>query len=211
MSRFQDDLVSMIPHMRAFARTLTSWDATQADDLVQDTLIKALQAQDRFEPGTNLKAWLFTIMHNHFRSLGRSKRTRAEVPIDDLAHQLWTSPRQEDRLEMVALRRALGFLSPAQREVLILVCVQGCTYEQAAEVCRCEVGTVRSRLNRARNQLKAMLLEGQLPTGEPVHKARLGKEAVRRATEVPPLGFNDDWLVQEKRKAASRPAARAPN
>lgn len=181
MTGFKDDLVSLIPHLRAFARTLSGWDAALADDLVQDTLIKALQAQDRFQPGTNLKAWLFTIMHNHFRSLGRSKRSRSEVPIDDMARQLWTSPRQEERLDMLALGRALGHLSSAQREVVILVCAEGCTYEQAAAICRCEVGTVRSRLNRARNALKAMLLEGQLPAEAPADAGRLAEVARKAA------------------------------
>jgi RNA polymerase sigma-70 factor (ECF subfamily) len=181
MTAFKDDLVSLIPHLRAFARTLSGYDATLADDLVQDTLAKALQAQERFQPGTNLKAWLFTIMHNHFRSLGRSKRSKGEVPLDDVAGKLWTAPRQESRLEMVALRRAMGHLSAAQREVVILVCAEGCTYEQAATICGCEVGTVRSRLNRARNALKDMLLEGQLPAGPPGNSQRL-TEAARAAT-----------------------------
>lgn len=182
MTEFKDDLVALIPHLRAFARTLSGWDAALADDLVQDTLIKALQAQDRFQPGTNLKAWLFTIMHNHFRSLGRSKRSRSEVPIEDMARQLWSAPRQEERLDMLALGRALGHLSSAQREVVMLVCAEGCTYEQAATICGCEVGTVRSRLNRARNALKAMLLEGQMPVGRPADAERLA-EAARHAAE----------------------------
>jgi RNA polymerase sigma-70 factor, ECF subfamily len=181
MTSFKDDLVSLIPHLRAFARTLSGYDATLADDLVQDTLAKALQAQDRFQAGTNLKAWLFTIMHNHFRSLGRSKRSKGEVPLDDVAAKLWTAPRQENRLEMVALRRAMAHLSAAQREVVILVCAEGCTYEQAAKICRCEVGTVRSRLNRARNALKDMLLEGQLPSAPPGNAEHVA-EAARSAT-----------------------------
>jgi RNA polymerase sigma-70 factor (ECF subfamily) len=177
MTAFKDELVALIPHLRAFARTLSGFDASLADDLVQDTLAKALQAQDRFQPGTNLKAWLFTIMHNHFRSLGRSKRSKGEVPLDDVAAKLSTAPRQENRLEMVALRRAMAQLSAAQREVVILVCAEGCTYEQAAAICRCEVGTVRSRLNRARNALKDMLLEGELPPTPPRNAERLAEAA----------------------------------
>jgi RNA polymerase sigma-70 factor, ECF subfamily len=202
MTSFKDDLVSLIPHLRAFARTLSGYDATLADDLVQDTLAKALQAQDRFQPGTNLKAWLFTIMHNHFRSLGRSKRSKGEVPLDDVAAKLWTAPRQENRLEMVALRRAMAHLSAAQREVVILVCAEGCTYEQAAKICRCEVGTVRSRLNRARNALKDMLLEGQLPSVPPENAEQLA-EAARSATG-PRFGELDDVAPRSEPKA-SRP------
>jgi RNA polymerase sigma-70 factor (ECF subfamily) len=181
MTAFKDELVSLIPHLRAFARTLSGFDATLADDLVQDTLAKALQAQDRFQPGTNLKAWLFTIMHNHFRSLGRSKRSKGEIPLDDVAAKLSTAPCQENRLEMVALRRAMAQLSAAQREVVILVCAEGCTYEQAAAICRCEVGTVRSRLNRARNALKDMLLEGELPSPALPQNAERLAEAARSA------------------------------
>jgi RNA polymerase sigma-70 factor, ECF subfamily len=167
MADFRDDLVALLPHLRAFARALTAGDAALADDLVQDTLVKALQARASFTEGTNLKAWLFTILRNHLRSVMRSKRVRSEVSDDGLENVLWSGPTQEHRLEFQAFRRAFRLLSPAHREVLILVAVQGYPYEQAAEIAGCEVGTIRSRLNRARSQLKRMLLEGELPMAQP--------------------------------------------
>ncbi|MGH6944098.1 MAG: sigma-70 family RNA polymerase sigma factor [Geminicoccaceae bacterium] len=172
MSKFGNDLVGQLPQLRAFARALTGGDQAFADDLVQDTVVKALQAQDRFELGTNLKAWLFTILRNNFRSVMRSKRVKTQVSDDGLENLLWSAPAQEDRLEFQAFKRAFRQLSPAHREVLVLVCMNGYRYEKAAEICGCEVGTIRSRLNRARNQLRRMLLEGELPLDPVVGAAR---------------------------------------
>lgn len=167
MTDFQDDVVALLPQLRAFARALTGGDAAFADDLVQDTVVKALQARSSFTDGTNLKAWLFTILRNNMRSVMRSKRVKSEVSDDGLENLLWRGPAQEGRLEFEAFRRAFRLLSPAHREVLILVGVHGYPYEQAAKIAGCELGTIRSRLNRARTQLKRMLLEGELPLPEP--------------------------------------------
>jgi RNA polymerase sigma-70 factor (ECF subfamily) len=167
MADFQDDLVALLPQLRAFARALTGGDAAFADDLVQDTTVKALQARASFAEGTNLKAWLFTILRNNLRSVMRSKRVKSEVSDEGLENLLWRGPTQEDRLEFEAFKRAFKLLGPAHREVLILVGVHGYAYEKAAEIAGCEVGTVRSRLNRARTQLKRMLLEGDLPLPAP--------------------------------------------
>jgi RNA polymerase sigma-70 factor (ECF subfamily) len=163
MGIFREDVAGMVPHLRAFARSLTGGDVHLADDLVQDTILNALQAQHQFTPGTNLKAWLFTILRNRFRSLITRKHVTAEVQDDDLERKWLTPAHQESVVEVTAFRRAFRHLSPAHREVLVLVGVHGLSYEQVAEICRCEVGTVKSRVNRARNLLKRMLLEGELP------------------------------------------------
>jgi RNA polymerase sigma-70 factor, ECF subfamily len=199
MADFQDDLVALLPQLRAFARALTGGDTAFADDLVQDTAVKALQARSSFAEGTNLKAWLFTILRNNLRSVMRSKRVKSEVSDEGLENFLWRPPAQEDRLEFEAFKRAFRLLTPAHREVLILVGVHGYAYEKAAEIAGCEVGTVRSRLNRARNQLKRMLLEGDLPL--PALKARATVEALCQepGTEFPA------WMVDDE--TASRAAA----
>jgi RNA polymerase sigma-70 factor (ECF subfamily) len=163
MGIFREDVTAMVPHLRAFARSLTSGDVHLADDLVQDTIVNALQAQDQFTPGTNLKAWLFTILRNRFRSLITRKYVTAEVQDDDLERKWLTPAHQESVVEITAFRRAFRQLSSAHREVLVLVGVHGLSYEQVAHICRCEVGTVKSRVNRARNLLKKTLLEDELP------------------------------------------------
>jgi RNA polymerase sigma-70 factor (ECF subfamily) len=147
MTDLRDDIVALLPQLRAFARALTAGDVALSDDLVQDTVVKALQASDRFTAGTNLKAWLFTILRNNFLSVMRSKRVKAEVSDDGLENVLWRPPAQEDRLEFEAFKRAFRLLSPTHREVLVLICVHGHPYERAAEIVGCKVGTIRSRLN----------------------------------------------------------------
>jgi RNA polymerase sigma-70 factor, ECF subfamily len=185
MADFQDDLVALLPQLRAFARALTGGDAAFADDLVQDTTVKALQARASFAEGTNLKAWLFTILRNNLRSVMRSKRVKSEVSDEGLENLLWRGPTQEDRLEFEAFKRAFKLLSPAHREVLILVGVHGYAYEKAAEIAGCEVGTVRSRLNRARNQLKRMLLEGDLPLPAPKARSTVAALIQEPGTDFP--------------------------
>jgi RNA polymerase sigma-70 factor, ECF subfamily len=163
MGLFREDVAALVPHLRAFARSLTSGDAHLADDVVQDTIVNALQAQHQFTPGTNLKAWLFTILRNRFRSVIARKHVTAEVADDDLERHYWVAPEQESRIEVAAFRRAFATLSDAHREVLVLVAVHGLPYDQIAEICGCEVGTVKSRVNRARAILKKMMFEDELP------------------------------------------------
>lgn len=159
----RDALVELIPHLRAFARSLTGGDREFADDLVQDTLVKSMTAEQQFQPGTNLRAWLFTILRNTFCSQVGRKRRQVELADEDLERLATTAAPQEGRLEAVAFCRAFKRLSPVHREVLVLSVIHGMPYEAIAAQCGCEVGTVKSRVNRARAQLKAMLLEGKLP------------------------------------------------
>ncbi|GEP09286.1 sigma-70 family RNA polymerase sigma factor [Methylobacterium gnaphalii] len=153
---FRDGLLDALPGLRAFALSLAGGPA-QADDLVQDTLLKAWQSQSSFRPGTNLKAWLFTILRNTFFS-ERRKRKREVADIDGiLAGQLAALPDQEDGMELRQVWTQIAKLPTSQREALLLVGAQGMTYEDAAEVIGCQVGTVKSRVSRGRSELAASL------------------------------------------------------
>jgi RNA polymerase sigma-70 factor (ECF subfamily) len=160
---FRDDLVRLLPQLRALAHGLTAGDRPLADDLVQDTVVNALRAQHQFTPGTNLRAWLFTILRNRFRSVIGRKHVTAELPVDDLDRRRSTPAPQEVGIEVAAFRRAFGGLSAAHREALVLSVVQGLPYDQVAHLCGCEIGTVKSRVNRARGLLRAMLLDDEAP------------------------------------------------
>ena len=161
-NELRDDILASVPSLRAFAISL-SGNGDRADDLVQETLLRALANIDSFQPGSNLPAWLFTILRNRFRSVIARKHVTAEVPDDDLERHSWAPAEQESRIEVAAFKRAFRALSAAHREVLVLVAVHGLPYEQVAEICGCEVGTVKSRVNRARAMLKKMLLDDALP------------------------------------------------
>ena len=152
----RDELPDHLPALRAFAISLTR-DATQADDLVQDTIVKAWSNFDKFTPGSNLRAWLFTILRNTFFSAKR--KTKREVPDPDGIHTagLYEKPAHDGRLAFSDFQTAFDKLSPQQREVLILVGASGFSYEEAAEMTGVAVGTVKSRANRARQKLCELL------------------------------------------------------
>ena len=160
MSR--DDITVLLPHLRSYARSMAG--AGRADDLVQDTIMLALDHWHQFTPGTNLKAWLFTILRNRFLSIVSRKSETSEISCDQLAELATVAPAQESRLEALAFKQAFARLRPEHREVLVLGVIHGLTYEQVAEICGCEVGTVKSRVWRARAHLKAMLLGEDEPT-----------------------------------------------
>jgi RNA polymerase sigma-70 factor (ECF subfamily) len=164
MSATHHEIVPLIPEMRGFARSLAGGDIHLADDLVQDTIVLALRGWHQFVPGTNLKSWLLKILHNRFRSLKRRKHLTAEVVADDLAMLSSIPASQEGRLELAAFKRAFKALKPEHREVLVLVGVHGLPYDKVAEICDCEIGTVKSRVSRARSTLKRMLLGEAGPT-----------------------------------------------
>jgi RNA polymerase sigma-70 factor (ECF subfamily) len=160
-AQFKADLLDLIPFLRAFARSLCGNQET-ADDLAQETLVKAWQARNMFAPGTNLKAWLFTILRNQFYSDRR--RAWRQAPWDqDAAERIpGSSAEQSWAAELSDTTRALSQLSDEQREALILVGAGGFSYEDAAAICHCAVGTVKSRVARARKSLLA-ILEGAEP------------------------------------------------
>ena len=155
-AQFKADLLDLIPFLRAFARSLCGNQET-ADDLAQETLVKAWQARDMFAPGTNLKAWLFTILRNQFYSDRR--RAWRQAPWDQEAAERipGSGGEQSWAAELSDTARALSCLSDEQREALILVGAGGFSYEDAAHICNCAVGTVKSRVARARKSLIAIL------------------------------------------------------
>jgi RNA polymerase sigma-70 factor (ECF subfamily) len=155
-SPFRAELIELLPSLRAFARSLAH-NPAQADDLVQDTLVKALVNVDRFELGTNLRAWLFTILRNHYYSQLRKAKREVEDADGHLAARLSVRPEQDGSVDLEDFKIAFKQLQPDHREVLTLVGASGCSYEEAAEICGCAVGTIKSRVNRARRKLTEIL------------------------------------------------------
>lgn len=153
----RDLILAAIPSLRAFAMSLCR-NTDRADDLVQDTLLRAFSHIDSFQPGTNMSAWLFTILRNHFRSEYRKRRREVEDVDGSFAEKLESQPNQTSHLEFQELREALAKLPIEQREALILVGASGHSYQEAARVCHCAVGTIKSRVNRARTRLSELLL-----------------------------------------------------
>jgi len=152
----RDAVLAAVPSLRAFAISL-SGNVDRADDLVQETLLRALVNIDSFEPGTNLSAWLFTILRNLFRSEYRKRRREVEDGDGTYAESLKSQPEQEARVEFREFRTALAKLPSDQREALILVGASGFSYEEAAGICGCAVGTIKSRVNRARTRLAELM------------------------------------------------------
>jgi len=149
-------MLEAVPNLRAFAISL-SRNVDRADDLVQETLLRAIDNIDSFQPGTNMSAWLFTILRNLFRSEHRKRRREVEDPDGNYADTLTSPPEQQGRVEFEELRVALAKLAPDQREAIILVGASGFSYEEAAAICDCAVGTIKSRVNRARMRLADLL------------------------------------------------------
>ena len=170
---FRQHLLAAIPKLRAFALSLAA-HADHADDLVQETLMKAWNHQNSFQDGTNIKAWLFTILRNEYFSQLRKRRREVEDADGDYAASVMTPGGQESQLDMADLRIALQQLPADQREAVVLVGASGFSYQEVADICHVPVGTVKSRVNRARNKLALLLgnsaeLErelGERPTDE---------------------------------------------
>ncbi len=156
LSDFKSELIELLPSLRAFARSLAH-NPAQADDLVQDTLVKALANVERFEPGTNLRAWLFTILRNHYYSQLRKSKREVEDADGKFAARLASRPEQDGNVDLEDFKVAFAQLAPDHREVLTLVGASGCSYEEAANICGCAVGTIKSRVNRARKRLADLL------------------------------------------------------
>ncbi|NSX54000.1 RNA polymerase sigma factor [Parasulfitobacter algicola] len=152
----RDELVEHLPALRAFAMSLTRNNST-ADDMVQDTIVKAWTNIDKFDPGTNMRAWLFTILRNTYYS-SRRKLKREVADVDGVfTAGLAEKPAHDGHLQMADFRKAFDTLPVEQREVLILVGASGFSYEEAAEMCGVAVGTVKSRANRGRARLTEIL------------------------------------------------------
>ena len=156
VSNWREDVVGMIPALRAFAWSL-SHNGSDADDLVQDTLIKAWTNRDKFEPGTNLRAWLFTILRNTYYTQVLRRRREVRDEAGEYAGMLKTPATQEWSMAMQSLKAGLLQLPAEHREALILVGAAGLSYEEAAEICGCALGTIKSRVNRARARLLKLM------------------------------------------------------
>ena len=156
---FKGDLVALIPHLRAFARTLCG-DAAAADDLAQDAVMKAWDARSSFQMGTNMKAWTFMILRNQFYSEKRRSWRSTQLDQEAAERTLVAADDPEAPIALDEMRLALGMLPSEQREALILVGAGGFAYEEAADICGCAVGTVKSRVSRARRALHGILEGG---------------------------------------------------
>lgn len=158
---FGSQLIALIPNLRAFGRSL-SGDFVQGEDLAQEALVKAWSNRHRFEMGTNLKAWTFRILRNLFYS--EKRRSWRSTPLDPeiAARTLVAVTGATDRLELDEVRRALSMLSPDHREAIILIGAAGLSYEEAAEIIDTPIGTIKSRVSRARDQLALFYAEGRI-------------------------------------------------
>lgn len=174
---FKDQLAQVIPHLRAFGRSL-SGNRDTADDLVQETLLKAWAARKRFQAGTNMRAWTFIILRNLF--LSQMRRARFKGEWDDVtAAKILSAPADQDKhVDLGDMQRALLELPQPQREALILVGAGGFAYEEAAQICGCAVGTIKSRVARGRVALENLMASDTLPSRRQ-HKSEAGKSALQ--------------------------------
>lgn len=187
---FKDGLLEAIPYVRAFARTLCGSKAP-ADDLAQETLTKAWAARNSFQPGTNLKAWLFMIARNQFYSEKR-RSWRSVAWDEDLAEARLIAPATQGfNVDLADLRRALTKITPEQREALVLVGAGGLSYEEAAKVCGCAIGTVKSRVARARQALERMLNGAEQNALPGRHEISSTEDLIEEAQRITESGGGD--------------------
>ncbi|WP_312166187.1 sigma-70 family RNA polymerase sigma factor [Phenylobacterium sp.] len=156
---FKTELTALIPQMRAFARSLCR-DATAADDLAQDALLKAWNNRTSYEPGTNMKAWTFMILRNQFYSDKRRSWRSSQLDPEVAERTLEAASNPMASLELDEVRRALACLPDDQREALILIGAGGLSYEEVSEICNCAIGTIKSRVSRARDRLATIIEDG---------------------------------------------------
>jgi RNA polymerase sigma-70 factor (ECF subfamily) len=157
MSDFHSRLEEQIPRLRRYARALTR-DANRADDLVQDTLVRALAKQHLWQDGTNLRAWLFTLMHNqHVNDVRRSNREGGNIDVNEMAAVLVATTDPTASRQLRELERSLARLPLEQREAILLVGLEGLRYDEAADILDVPIGTVRSRLSRGREALRRLM------------------------------------------------------
>ena len=153
---FKRELLATLPSLRAFAVSL-SGRHDRADDLVQDTMMKAWAKQDSYQMGTNIKAWLFTILRNEFYSQMRKRGREVQDSDGIITGRVAVHPAQQGQVDLKDFRAALEKLPEDQREAIILIGASGFSYEEAADICGCAVGTIKSRVSRARVKLQEIL------------------------------------------------------
>jgi RNA polymerase sigma-70 factor (ECF subfamily) len=183
-NQFRLELLASIPSLRAFGISLTA-RSDRADDLVQETLMKAWKHHDSFIPGTNMRAWLFTILRNEFYTQIRKRKREVEDADGLYSSKVSVQGNQESHLDMADLTVALAKLPEEQREALILVGASGFSYGEAAEICGCAVGTVKSRVSRARERLIEILELDHESTGDAEMK-RVEKTS-QNSKSAPPM------------------------
>lgn len=160
---FKQELTALIPHLRAFSRSLCG-NATLADDVAQDALLKAWNARERFIPGSNMKAWVFTILRNQFYSIKRRSWRATSLEPEVAEQTIIASSDAEQSVHLNELRRGLSMLKDSQREAIILVGASGLSYDEAAQISGCAVGTIKSRVSRARKSLETIMNAGDFDT-----------------------------------------------
>lgn len=153
---FKKDLLKTLPSLRAFAISLVR-TSDRADDLVQETIVKAWSKQESFRPGTNIKAWLFTILRNEFYSQIRRSGREVQDVNNVFSNNMSVHPPQYGSLDLKDFKKALDSLPVDQKEAIILIGASGFSYEDAAQICGCAVGTIKSRVSRARTKLQTIL------------------------------------------------------
>ena len=163
-SELQQEMLAHLPNLRAFALSLTR-DRVLADDLVQETIARACGNIEKFERGTNMRAWMFTILRNHFYTMRRKQKREVEDADGLLAGRMSVKPSHDGRLALEEFKEAFAQLRDEQREALLLVGVSGFSVEEAAEMCGCAPGTIKSRASRGRKHLAELLKlkDGELP------------------------------------------------
>jgi len=182
-AEFYEQLIDCLPHLRAFARVLCR-QHDLVDDLVQDAVVRALAAARQFQPGTNFKAWMFTILRNQNITTFRRQRV-FPVSLEETTHEVVQAASQEDALMMQDLDDAVQRLSPLRREALLLVVVHGLSYEEAAGVCGCAVGTIKSRVARARAELQVMVMGVEATDSRKLAKDGIGDAKAHGVSAAP--------------------------
>ena len=176
MTEFARLVEREIPRLRRYARALTR-DASRADDLVQSALVRAVAKQHLWQPGTDLRAWLFTILHNqHVNDVRRGMREGTMIPVEDVASVLTVEANATDSLQLRDLDRALARLPDEQRQVILLVGMEGMRYEEVATILGVPIGTVRSRLSRGRETLRGLMGMDEKTTAPPASQRTAGSQ-----------------------------------
>lgn len=202
LEQFKNDLLETLPHLRAFARMLAR-DHTLAEDLVQDTVVQALANRGQFKPGTNLRGWLIIILRNRFYNELRRSSRKSEVGVEHLSDVAAVDGGQEISVEVRDFQRAFRELPAAQREALTLVGASGFSYQEAAEIAGCPIGTLKSRVSRARLDLQRALngtihsTRGPQPERSAAGAKSPGSTTLGRSESEPP---NIEWDSRRSRE-----------